>query len=121
MYFCIVKICLSAKCQCILFCSSSDPVAAMTIAQRSTGRLTEDTARDPDAWIRAGTGTATEKGSHMEQPRVTIHATSPRACTTTDAAARGSVIGTSRTGGKAAGVSTNEGGVEPGPIAHPPR
>lgn len=100
---------------------SSDPVVAMTIAQRSTGHLTEDTAREPDAWIRAEIEIATEKGSHTEQQKVTIHVTSPQACTTTDAAAKGSVNGMSRTGGKAAGVSTNEGGVEPGPIAHPPR
>lgn len=83
--------------------------------------MTEDTARDTDAWIRAEIETVTETGSHMERLKVTIHATSPQICTTTDAGARGSVNGMSRTGGKAAGVSTNEGGVEPGPIAHPPR
>lgn len=101
---------------------SSDSVVAMTIAPRSTGHLTEDTARDTDAWeIRAEIETVTETGSHMEQLKVTIHATSPQTCATTDVAERGSASGTSRTGGKAAGVSTNEGGVEPGPIAHPPR
>lgn len=92
----------------------------MTIALRRTGHLTEDT-RDTDAWIRAEIKIATEKGSHMEQLKVTIHATSPQTCTTTDVAARGGANGMSRIGGKAAGVSTNEGGVEPGPIAHPPR
>lgn len=100
---------------------SPDSVVALTIALRSTGHLTEDTARDTDAWIRAEIETATEKGSHMEQLKVTIHATSPPTCTTTGEAASGSANGMSRTGGKAAGVSTNEGGVEPGPIAHPPR
>lgn len=100
---------------------SSDSVAALTIALRSIGRLKEDTARATDAWIRVEIETATEKGSLMEPPKVTIHATSPRTCTTIVAAARGSVNGMSRTGGKAAGVSTNEGGVEQGPIAHPPR
>lgn len=93
----------------------------MTIAQPSTGRLTEGTARDTDAWIRLENKTATEKGNHAERLKVTIRATSPRTCTTTDAGASGSASGKSRTGGKAAGVSTNEGGVEPGPIAHPPR
>lgn len=98
-----------------------DSVVALTIALLSTGRLTEDTARDTDAWIRAEIKSGTEKGSHMELLKATIHATSPQTRTTTDGAARGSATGTSRTGGKAAGVSTNEGGVEPGPIAHPPR
>lgn len=93
----------------------------MTIAPRSTGHLTEDTARDTDAWIRAEIVTVTEKGSHMEQLKVTIHGTSPQACMTIGVAARGNVNGMSRTDGRAAGVSTNEGGVEPGPIAHPPR
>lgn len=93
----------------------------MTIAQWSTGHLTEDTAKVTDAWIRAGIETATEKGSHMEQLKVTIHVTSPQICTTIDAAVKGNANGMNRTGKKAAGVSTNEGGVEPGPIAHPPR
>lgn len=93
----------------------------MTITQRTTGHLTEDTARVTDAWIRVEIKTATEKGSHMEQLKVTIHVTSPQTCTTTDAAVKGNVNRMNRTGEKAAGVSTNEGGVEPGPIAHPPR
>lgn len=93
----------------------------MTIVQQNTDHLTEDTARDLGAWIRAGIMTARETGNRMEQLTVTIHATSPRTCTTTDAAVRGSASGMSHIGGKAAGVSTNEGGVEPGPIAHPPR
>lgn len=100
---------------------SSVSVGAMTIALWSSGPLNEDTARDTDAWIRAEIETATEKGIRTERLKVTIHATSPQTCTTTDVAARGSENGTSRTGGKAAGVSTNEGGVEQGPIAHPPR
>lgn len=94
-------------------------VVAMTIAPRSTGRLTEGTWRDTDGWIRAET--ETETGSRTAPPRVTIHGTSPRTCTTIAAAERGSESETSRTDGKAAGVSTNEGGVEPGPIAHHPR
>lgn len=98
-----------------------DSVVALRIGRRSIGRLTEDTARDTDTWIRAETVTMIEKGSRMEQLRVTIHATSLQACTTTDAAGIESVTGMSLTGEKAAGVSTNEGGVEPGPIAHPPR
>ncbi|XP_068603569.1 dual specificity protein kinase CLK2 isoform X3 [Brachionichthys hirsutus] len=100
----------------------SDPgVEALTIALPSTGRLTEDTATDTDAWSRAGT--KTEKGILTEQPKATTHATSPRTCTTTGGAASGSASGSgrSRTGGKAAGVSTNAGGVEPGPIARRPR
>lgn len=54
----------------------------------------------------------------MERHATTTPAT-PRPATTT----AGDAIETKRTptGGKAAGVSTNEGGVEPGPIAHPPR
>lgn len=96
-------------------------VVAMTIDLQSTGHLIEDTARDTDAWIRAEIVIVTEKGSHMEQLKVTIHATSPQTCMTTDVAVRGNANGMSRTDGKAAGVSTNEGGVEPGPIAHPPR
>lgn len=100
---------------------SSDSVVAMTIDLQSTGHLIEDTARDTDVWIRAEIVIVTENGSHMEQLKVTIHATSPQTCTTIDVAVRGSVNGMSRTDGKAAGVSTNEGGVEPGPIAHPPR
>lgn len=95
--------------------------AAMTIAQRNTGHLIEDTARDTDGWIRAEIETVTERGSRMEQLKLTILGTSRQTCTTTDVAAKGTVSGMSRTGGKAAGVSTNEGGVEPGPIAHPPR
>ncbi len=96
-------------------------VVAMTIGLQSTGHLIDDSARDIDAWIRAENVTVTEKGSHMEQLKVTIHATSPQTFMTTDVAVRGSGNGMSRTDGKAAGVSTNEGGVEPGPIAHPPR
>lgn len=100
-------------CQSVGFnvCPSCVSVVVMTIAQRSTGHLTEDTA----------TESGTEKGSHMEQLKVTTHATSPQTCTTTDEAARGNVNEMNRIDGKAAGVSTNEGGVEPGPIAHPPR
>lgn len=93
----------------------------MTIVLRSTGHLKEDTVRDTDAWIRAEIETVTEKGRHMEQLKVTIHATSLQTCTITDVAVRGSVNGMSHTDRKAAGVSTNEGGVEQGPIAHPPR
>jgi len=89
----------------------------MTIAHRNIDHLIEGTARDTDGWIRVEIGT----GSHTEQLKVIIHGTSHQICTTTDAAGRENVNGTSLTGGKAAGVSTNEGGVEPGPIAHPPR
>lgn len=99
----------------------------MTNGHLSIGRLTEDTVKDTDAWTRAENKTAIEKGSHMVQPKVTIRKASPQVCTTTDVAGRGNATGpthsdgTTPTGGKAAGVSTNEGGVEPGPIAHPPR
>lgn len=99
----------------------SNSVGAMTIAPRSCGRLTEDTAKDTGAWIPAEIETATEKGIRMEQLRLTTSATSPQTCTTTAVVVRGSANGMSLTGGKAAGVSTNEGGVEQGPIAHPPR
>lgn len=94
-------------------------VAAMTIAQQITVRSTEDTMRDTDDWTRAGSETGT--GSRTEQPKAITLGISPRTCTTTDTAARESVSGKTRTGGRAAGVSTNEGGVEPGPIATPPR
>lgn len=100
---------------------SVDSVVAMTIALWNTGHSTEDTGRDTDAWIPAVIETATEKGSNMEWQKVTTSATFPQTCTTTGVAARGSVNGMSRTDEKAAGVSTNEGGVEQGPIAHPPR
>lgn len=93
--------------------------AAMTIAQQNTGLSTEDTMRDTDDWTRAVSGTGT--GSRTEQPKTIILEISPRTCMTTDTAARESVSGTTRTGGRAAGVSTNEGGVEPGPIAPRPR
>lgn len=93
----------------------------MTIVPRSTGRLIEDTARDTDDWTRAEIENGTETGSHMEQQKVTTHATSPQTCMNTDEAVRGNVNGMSPIGEKAAGVSTKEGGVEPGPIAHPPR
>lgn len=102
---------------CILLFCPLVSVVALTIAQPREGPLTEGTARDTDDWITAESETAT--GSHKEQLKRTTHATSPQACTTTGVAVRGS--GRSRTGGRAAGVSTNEGGVEPGPIAHPPR
>lgn len=93
----------------------------MTIAPLNTDHSTEDTARDTDVWIRAESETVIEgKGSHMEQLKVTINVTSPP-CTIIDVVVRGSANGMSRTDGKAAGVSTNEGGVEPGPIAHHPR
>lgn len=101
-------------------------VVAMTIAQQTIGRSTGDTARDTDAWNQAEieSVTTTETGSHTEQLKVTItppRGTSPQPCMTTAAAENGNVTGTSHIGGKAAGVSTKEGGVEPGPIAHPPR
>ena len=94
-------------------------VAALTTGQQSGGPLTEDTAMDTDAWTTVGRETATGNESPKPRPTLTIHGTSRPPCTTTGEAARGSAK--SRTGGKAAGVSTNEGGVEPGPIAHPPR
>lgn len=101
------------------FCHS---VGALTIALPSCGPLTEDTAKATDAWIPAEIEAATENGIPTEdRPRRTTNATSRPTCTTTGAAARGSASGTSPTGGKAAGVSTNEGGVEQGPIADPPR
>lgn len=100
------------------FCNS---VGALTIALPSCGHLTEDTAKGTDDWIPAEIETATEKGIPTEDLRLTTNATSRQTCTTTDVAARGSESEMSPTGGKAAGVSTNEGGVEQGPIADPPR
>lgn len=94
-------------------------VAAMAIAPWSTGRLIEDAGRDTDAWITAGI--VTGKESLTEWLKVTTNATFLQTCTTTDEAARGTANGLNRTGGKAAGVSTKEGGVEQGPIAHRPR
>lgn len=104
------------------FCGFCNSVGALTIALLSCGHLTEDTAKGTDAWIPAEIETATEKGIPTEDRlRHTINATSRQTCTTTGVAARGSESGMSPTGGKAAGVSTNEGGVEQGPIADPPR
>lgn len=77
--------------------------------------------RGTDDWIPAEIETAKEKGIPTEDPRHTTSATSPQTCMTTDVAVRGSESGMSPTGGKAAGVSTNAGGVEQGPIADPPR
>lgn len=91
----------------------------MAIALWSTGHLIEDAGRDTDAWITAEI--VTEKESHTEYLKVTTNATFLRRCTTIDEAVRGNASGLNRTGGKAAGVSTKEGGVEQGPIAHPPR
>ncbi|MEQ2215044.1 hypothetical protein XENOCAPTIV_026449 [Xenoophorus captivus] len=91
----------------------------MTIAQQNTDRLTEDTMKDTDDWTRVANETGT--GNRTEQPKAIILEISPQTCTTTDMAARESATGMTRTGGKAAGVSTNEGGVEPGPIAPLPR
>lgn len=103
------------------FCGFCNSVGALTIALPSCGRLTEDTAKGTDDWIPAEIETATEKGFRPEDLRLTTNATSRQTCTTTDVAARGSESEMSPTGGKAAGVSTNEGGVEQGPIADPPR
>lgn len=83
----------------------------MTIVRWIIDCLTEDTTN----------ATVKEIGSHTEQQKVTTHATSLQTCSTTDEVAKGSVSGMIPTDGKAAGVSTNEGGVEPGPIAPPPR
>lgn len=106
----------------VSFCGFFNSVGALTIALPSCGHLTEDTAKGTDAWIRAEIETATEKGIPTEDRlRLTTNATSRQTCTTTDVAARGSESGMSPTGGKAAGVSTNEGDVEQGPIADPPR
>lgn len=91
----------------------------MTITRQNIDRLIEDTTRDTDDWIRVVSESGIE--SHTEQLKAIILVTSPQTCTTTDVAVRESVNVTSRTGGRAAGVSTNEGGVEPGPIALLPR
>ena len=96
--------------------------AATIIARQTAGHTTGATVRATAAWTRATNETAeTGKGNmEVQQPTaVTTHVTSHRACATTGGGARGN--GRSRTEGRAAGVSTNEGGVEPGPIAHPPR
>lgn len=96
--------------------------------QQTIGPSSEDSA-NTGVWTRVESGTATERESRTQPLKVTILQTSARACTTTDAAGsararteeKTPTDGTIRTGGKAAGVSTNEGGVEPGPIAHRPR
>lgn len=109
---------LSTKCRALtVFCCLA--VAATAIAPWSTGRSTGDAGRDTGAWITAGT--ATGKESLTRWPKVTTNATFLQTCTTTGEAARGIASGLNRTGGKAAGVSTKEGGVEQGPIAHRPR
>lgn len=105
-------------------------VVVLLIGRQNIGRLSEDSA-STDGWTRVGSGTATERGSRTQPPKVTMPRTSAQACTTTDEGESGSerahteekspTGGMSRTDGKAAGVSTNEGGVEPGPIAHRPR
>lgn len=105
------------SCLFIYFPNLICAAAALTIARQNIDRLIEDATRDTDDWIRAVSETGI--GSHMEQLKAIIHVTSPQTCTTTDVAVRESV--TSRTGGRAAGVSTNEGDVEPGPIALLPR
>lgn len=94
-------------------------VAAMAIALWSTDHLIEDAGRDTDAWNTAEI--VTEKESPTEWLKATTNATFLQTCTTTDEAERGIASGKNRTVGKAAGVSTKEGGVEQGPIAHPPR
>lgn len=105
-----------------LSCGFSIAVAASTIAPPTCGRSTEGTAKGTDAWIPAEIETATERGSPTEDhPRLTTNGTSHQTCTTTGVAVKGSESGMSLTGGRAAGVSTNEGGVEQGPIADPPR
>lgn len=86
-------------------------LGATTIALQTAGRTTDTTGTVTVDRTAAGTGSTGR--------RATSTPATPRQATTTDA----DEIGTTRTptGGKAAGVSTNEGGVEPGPIAHPPR
>lgn len=95
---------------------------ASIIAQLSAGRLTDGFAKDIDAWTPAVNESviATGRGNSTEHQKVTTHhATFRLQCMTTGVATKGS--GRIPTGEKAAGVSTNEGGVEPGPIAHHPR
>lgn len=101
----------------LCFFSPSCTVAATTIAPWSTDRTTDDTVKDTDASTQTEIKTGT--GSPTVRPRAIIHGNSLRTCTTTDAAERKSGSGPTRE--KAAGVSTNEGGVKPGPIANPPR
>lgn len=91
----------------------------MATAPWSNDHLIEDAGRDTDAWNTAEIVTETE--SPTEYLKVSTNAAFLQTCTTTDEAVRGSASGKNRTGGKAAGVSTKEGGVEQGPIAHPPR
>lgn len=93
-------------------------LGAMTIVQQSAGHLTDDSVRATDDWNTAENETMNGRGN-TDQAKATTHANSPQTCTTTGEAA--SEKGRNHTGGRAAGVSTNEGGVEPGPIAHPPR
>lgn len=93
-----------------------DPGATTTVLQ-TAGHTTDTTARATGAWTTAGNGTGIKTG--ITGRRATTTLATPRPATTF----AGDATGTARThtGGKAAGVSTNEGGVEPGPIAHPPR
>lgn len=98
--------------------------AATIIARQTAGRTTDATVRAIGAWTRAANETEiaeSGKGNmeEQQQPMVTTHPTSHRACATTGGVVRGN--GRSHSEGRAAGVSTNEGGVEPGPIAHPRR
>lgn len=103
-------------------------VAVLSIGRQSTDPLSEDSV-NTGVWTRVESGTVTESGSHMQQLKVTIRQTSVQVCMTTDVAGSAKdhteektrTDGMIHTGGKAAGVSTNEGGVEPGPIAHRPR
>lgn len=118
MLWCKVVISLF-RCLNNVFLHCFGVAAAMTIARQNIVRLIEGTTRDTGDWIRVESETGTGTGSLMERLKAITRATSPQTCTTTDVAARENA--TSRTGGKAAGVSTNEGGVEPGPIALLPR
>lgn len=88
---------------------------ATTTALQTAGLTTDTTARAIGAWTTAATGIVTGNTGR----RATTTPATPRPATTTAGATTGSMR--TRTGGKAAGVSTNEGGVEPGPIAHRPR
>lgn len=90
---------------------------ATTTALQTAGHTTDTTARAIGAWTTAGNGTGIATGNTGR--RATTTPATPRPASTSDGAAIGTAR--TRTGGKAAGVSTNEGGVEPGPIAHPPR
>lgn len=76
------------------------------------------TVKVTGAWNTVETGTVSTEG--FRQLTATTHETS-RPATTTIGGSATAASAISPIGARAAGVSTNEGDVEPGPIAHRPR